>query len=260
LKNRIKHILAILPALVLFAYFANQLNFIQDDAYISYRYVENFLNGDGLVYNIGERIEGFTNFAWVIYLIMLAKLGINYILVSQITGFIFGGGVIVLTYLIAGMIFERRNRWFVLLPTYLVGANISLAYWAQAGLETGAFAFFAMLSLYLQKKLVADFQPGVKRLDKARGRCFDRDFNNHGSDNNKAYTEIYPAMCPDRFYNFSAVRLFQNILLRFNLPQSFLCQNRHTPGSFVKRPGVCRTLLFPLWILRGWIYSDFDIL
>ena len=149
MENRIKHILALLPALVVFVYFALQLNFIQDDAYISYRYVENFLNGDGLVYNIGERVEGFTNFAWVIYLILLAKLGINYILVSQITGYIFGAGVIVLTYLIAGMIFEGRNRWFVLLPTYLVGANISLAYWAQAGLETGAFAFFAMLSLYL---------------------------------------------------------------------------------------------------------------
>ncbi|MBU8934805.1 MAG: hypothetical protein KOO62_12515, partial [candidate division Zixibacteria bacterium] len=59
----------LLPALAAYALLTQQLNFIQDDAYISYRYVANFLNGDGLVYNIGERVEGFTNFGWVILMI-----------------------------------------------------------------------------------------------------------------------------------------------------------------------------------------------
>ena len=45
------------------------LRFVQDDAFITYRYVANFLAGHGLVYNIGERICGFTNFGWTIYLL-----------------------------------------------------------------------------------------------------------------------------------------------------------------------------------------------
>ncbi len=36
--------------------------FIQDDAFISFRYAENLVQGKGLVYNEGERVEGYTNF------------------------------------------------------------------------------------------------------------------------------------------------------------------------------------------------------
>ena len=51
----------VILALCFFLYNSIELNFIQDDAYISYRYVANYLNGDGLVYNIGERVEGCTD-------------------------------------------------------------------------------------------------------------------------------------------------------------------------------------------------------
>jgi hypothetical protein len=35
-----------------------------DDAYISLRYAENLVEGHGLVYNVGEYVEGYTNFLW----------------------------------------------------------------------------------------------------------------------------------------------------------------------------------------------------
>ena len=46
----------------------------QDDAFISFRYAENFAQGNGLVYNVGERVEGFTNLSWTVLfgLIMMA--------------------------------------------------------------------------------------------------------------------------------------------------------------------------------------------
>lgn len=37
-----------------------------DDAYISLRYAENLVEGHGLVYNVGEYVEGYTNFLWTI--------------------------------------------------------------------------------------------------------------------------------------------------------------------------------------------------
>lgn len=37
-----------------------------DDAYISLRYGRNWIEGLGLVFNSGERVEGYTNFLWVI--------------------------------------------------------------------------------------------------------------------------------------------------------------------------------------------------
>ena len=39
-----------------------------DDAYIVYRYVARFLAGDGLTFNDGEYVEGFTSLIWVLVL------------------------------------------------------------------------------------------------------------------------------------------------------------------------------------------------
>ena len=151
-KFPLEVILAIIPALLIYGFIAESLNFTQDDAYISYRYVANYLNGHGLVYNIGERIEGFTNFGWTIYMIFWGALGASYILISKITGVLMGAGVIVLTYLIGQQLFGDKGRWYSFLAVYLVAINQSLAYWAPAGLETAAFAFFAMLSLLMYLK------------------------------------------------------------------------------------------------------------
>ena len=43
-------------------------NYISDDAFITFRYADNFIRGKGLVYNAGERVEGYTNFLWLILL------------------------------------------------------------------------------------------------------------------------------------------------------------------------------------------------
>ena len=39
---------------------------VLDDAYISFRYARNLVRGHGLVYNLGERVEGYTNFLWTV--------------------------------------------------------------------------------------------------------------------------------------------------------------------------------------------------
>ena len=45
-----------------------------DDAYISFRYAENLAGGHGLVFNAGERVEGYTNFLYVVVLAAGAAL------------------------------------------------------------------------------------------------------------------------------------------------------------------------------------------
>ncbi|UCG62733.1 MAG: hypothetical protein JSV52_05460 [Candidatus Zixiibacteriota bacterium] len=152
MRYHFKKILWILPALFIYAYLCHQLNFTQDDAYISYRYVANYLDGHGLVYNIGDRIEGFTNFGWVIYLVFWGALGLGYVLISKVTGFLLGAGIVVLTYLISRHVFTDRDEIFRWFAVYFVAINQSLAYWSPAGLETAAFAFMAFASLLLYLK------------------------------------------------------------------------------------------------------------
>jgi hypothetical protein len=56
-------------ALGLFVLHAGYLAYLRgpfcvDDAYISFRYAASLLDGQGLVFNAGERVEGYTNFGW----------------------------------------------------------------------------------------------------------------------------------------------------------------------------------------------------
>jgi len=152
LKKHLNTILALTPALLIYAWLARRFWFIQDDAYISYRYVANLLNGHGLVYNIGERIEGFTNFGWVIYMALAGAMKLDFILVSRLTGLAFGAGLIVLTYVLARRLLGEREQWLALLSAYLVAANPALAYWSPAGLETACFAFAVLAALYCYLK------------------------------------------------------------------------------------------------------------
>jgi len=135
-------------AAVAFTYLVIRFEMTQDDAFITYRYVANYLNGHGLVFNIGERIEGFTNFAWTIYLLAAGVLHANYILISKITGFLCGLGVVWLTYLIARRVFGEDHHWYAIGALWLTAANQSLAYWSPAGLETAAFSLATSAALY----------------------------------------------------------------------------------------------------------------
>jgi hypothetical protein len=60
-------ILLTLPALAVFAWASVRLKwFMVDDVFISLRYGKHLLEGHGLVYNVGERVEGYTNFLWTL--------------------------------------------------------------------------------------------------------------------------------------------------------------------------------------------------
>ncbi len=45
-----------------------------DDAYISYRYAENLVNGHGLVFNPGEKVEGYTNLLYTLLAAVFVRI------------------------------------------------------------------------------------------------------------------------------------------------------------------------------------------
>ena len=127
-------------------------NFTQDDAYITFRYAANYLDGHGLVYNIGERVEGYTNFLWTIFMIMAGLAGIDFVIISKILGALFGSATIIILFLLSRRVFQDlpRPRAVILagITCFVFGTAYSSAYWAVAGLETAAFGFMVVLSLY----------------------------------------------------------------------------------------------------------------
>ena len=50
-------------------------NFVTDDAFISFVFSRNLAEHGQLVFNLGEPVEGYTNFLWTVVLGALMKLG-----------------------------------------------------------------------------------------------------------------------------------------------------------------------------------------
>jgi len=146
--------LILLALLAIFVVHSLFLDFTQDDAFISFRYVRNFVNGDGLVFNPGERVEGYTNFFWILLLSLFLKLGFDIVILSKILGVICGASIIVLVYLLSCRYIDKKH-WYLRLiaPGFLV-SNSAFAYWSISGLETSFFALGILLSLwvYLHKR------------------------------------------------------------------------------------------------------------
>ncbi len=67
-------ILLHLPWLALLGWLSAVAWFLTDDAFISFRYARNLLEGYGLVFNPGEYVEGYSNFLWVLELAAIRRV------------------------------------------------------------------------------------------------------------------------------------------------------------------------------------------
>jgi tetratricopeptide (TPR) repeat protein len=117
-----------------------------DDAFIAYRYAENFSRGAGLVFNEGERVEGYTDFLWVVMLAGLHSLGADTVTASQVLGALFAVLLLPLLYLAArhccGM-----TKWTALAPCAVLTASAAFSRWTVSGLETVPYGVLFTLAL-----------------------------------------------------------------------------------------------------------------
>jgi hypothetical protein len=63
-----------------------------DDAFISYRYARNWVEGHGIVFNVGERVEGYTNFLYVALMTIPFLLGLDVLHFSVVVNTLFALG------------------------------------------------------------------------------------------------------------------------------------------------------------------------
>src|SRR3954462_15635353 len=77
------------PVLLLLPLFVAHVlvfNFVTDDAFISFVYSRNLARHGQLVFNLGERVEGYTNFLWTVLLAGLMKVGLQPEIMSRVLG------------------------------------------------------------------------------------------------------------------------------------------------------------------------------
>jgi arabinofuranosyltransferase len=121
---------------------------IDDDAFISFRYARNWAEGHGLVFNPGERVEGFTNFLWTALLAPAHLLGWDLPTTAQVLGAVVAIATVVLLAGNAGVALSsssRRNPPLVAtLPALALCFSESWAAWSVGGLENVLSGFLVV--------------------------------------------------------------------------------------------------------------------
>ena len=135
--------------LVTYVLYCLALHYVVDDSFITFRYVKNFVNGKGLVFNPGERVEGFTNFLWTLLLsgFLWANQDANLLHIAQTLGIIFGSATIFLVIKFSWLI-HRKIDLFSLIAAAFLALNSAFCAWSTGGLETTFFTFLIFWGTY----------------------------------------------------------------------------------------------------------------
>lgn len=107
--------------------------FVQDDAFISFHYARSLIEGTGLTW-FGDRVEGYTNFLWVLWIAGGLLLGIDPIAWSWAGSLVAFGIVLWATHRIASIV--SSSPLVPPLSVLLLGTNYSFSCYATGGLET----------------------------------------------------------------------------------------------------------------------------
>ncbi len=137
-------VILIFTAFILFL----KRSWVGEDAFIFFKYIDNLVHGNGLVFNIGERVEGFTAPLWVFLLSLLRALtGYNLRPMAIILG-------LLLSALAVGLFlfyFTNANFFFPIGFVLLVG-NSAFRDFATSGFETSLTYLLLILILILLYK------------------------------------------------------------------------------------------------------------
>jgi arabinofuranosyltransferase len=137
-------LLACVPSLVilLFSHIRSM-----DDSYIYHRYAHNFVTGQGLVFNPGEKVEGFTSLLWQLMMLVPASLGLPPHVFAAFLGVAFGLLALIYTWHTC-----RRlgiSLWGTFTAVVMLGLYPDFWRALTNGLEGGLFAFVLVLVAYL---------------------------------------------------------------------------------------------------------------
>ena len=156
MKNRVLVVALLIVSSAALVWHSLLWNFVTDDAYITFVYSRNLVEAGQLVFNLGERVEGYTNFLWTVLLAGLLRVGLQPELMSRVLGTAFAVG----TLWVCGAFVRRVRRdasLAIAVPALFLCTSPGYACWSSGGLETQMFAFFvtAAFARYLGRMLEA---------------------------------------------------------------------------------------------------------
>ena len=118
-----------------------------DDIYITFRYAENILAGQGWVYNVGERVEGYTHFLWLCIITFFQWVGANPEETVKTLGLVAYCATLMVFFLVTYSQWDKRTLTFPL-TVVVLAVHYDFKVWSSSGLETMLFTFLIAASFY----------------------------------------------------------------------------------------------------------------
>lgn len=122
--------------------------FLMDDAYISLRYAQNFASGHGLVYNPGERVEGYTNFLMTLVMSVPFFVGCDPVTFVKAFGWLTGVSLLFST---GELVRRLAGRLASVVVVLAMALDLHFVWWCGGGLET-----MLVSALYVPALLLLD--------------------------------------------------------------------------------------------------------
>ncbi|MEO8165077.1 MAG: glycosyltransferase family 39 protein, partial [Betaproteobacteria bacterium] len=118
-----------------------------EDIYITLRYVKNFVDGKGLVFNTFDKVEGYSDFLWVMLIAGFHKIFHTDIpFTARFLGLISSIAATLFTYFLTLELTGKKLLSY--LAAFLVGVNGSFACYGISGLENPLFALLIMVIIH----------------------------------------------------------------------------------------------------------------
>ena len=136
------------------------MGYVKDDTFISMRYARNFAEGHGLVFNYGEKLEGYTNFLWVMLTVPAYWLKVDPLTWVKTMGCFFGQLGVFVTWAIGRHLSGGRSDPFGWLAAAGYAFSASVVLWSTAGLEPTLMAVLCSGGTLLAMML-ASARPGA---------------------------------------------------------------------------------------------------
>lgn len=121
-------------------------NFVTDDAYISFVFSRNLAEHGELAFNLGQPVEGYTNFLWTVILAGGMVVGISPELSSRVLGIACALATLYVAFRAFDRALGRTSAWSAVAPL-LLACSSGFACWSSGGLETQLFTLLVMVAI-----------------------------------------------------------------------------------------------------------------
>jgi len=132
---------------------------ISDDAFISLRYSARLLAGDGLTWNDGEVVEGYSNLLWVLLAAGLHACGVDWI--AAVRGLGIAAALLTLAVLVRSAHHTGGRAHAPLGATLVLAAMAPFALWAIGGLEAPLALLLTTLGFASTGRVLAEREESV---------------------------------------------------------------------------------------------------